>query len=142
MTITPGRLVTVLTPVLFAPLAGTISVLAAEHVPGLNIDRGALEEIFIAGAVIAFGKAGLWLKGWQDYERREQALPGDVADDVALEASLAEGPVLGADAADGFDEAFAVDADEPDLDEDNDFDDDLFDEEDDELLTPAAGSRE
>src|SRR5512133_1834213 len=73
MTITPGRLVAILTPVLFAPLAGSISVLAARYLPGVDIDQGSLQAIFIAGATIAFGKAALWLKGWQDWEKRQES---------------------------------------------------------------------
>ena len=71
MTITPGRLVAFLTPLIFAPLAGSISVLAARYLPGVDIDQSSLQAIFIAGATIAFGKAALWLKGWQDWEKRE-----------------------------------------------------------------------
>jgi hypothetical protein len=80
MTITPGRLVAFLTPVIFAPLAGSISVLAARYLPGVDIDQGSLQAIFIAGATIAFGKAALWLKGWQDWEKREADAPSDVVD--------------------------------------------------------------
>lgn len=80
MTITPGRLVALLTPLIFAPLAGSISVLAARYLPGVDIDQGSLQAIFIAGATIAFGKAALWLKGWQDWEKREADMPSDVVD--------------------------------------------------------------
>jgi hypothetical protein len=73
MSIAPNRAVAVLTPVIFAPLAGSICVLAAKYVPGVDIDQGSVEAIFITGATIAFAKAGLWLKGWQDWEKREQA---------------------------------------------------------------------
>jgi hypothetical protein len=78
MTITPGRLVALLTPLIFAPLAGSISVLAARHLPGVDIDQGSLQAIFITGATIAFGKAALWLKGWQDWEKRQADAPSDV----------------------------------------------------------------
>jgi hypothetical protein len=80
MTITPGRLVALLTPLIFAPLAGSISVLAARYLPGVNIDQGSLQAIFIAGATIAFGKAALWLKGWQDWEKREADASAEIGD--------------------------------------------------------------
>ena len=70
----PNRVVTALTPLVFAPLAGAISVFAAANVPGLDIDTGQLQAVFIAGATIAFGKAALWLKGWQDFEQRDDAV--------------------------------------------------------------------
>jgi hypothetical protein len=91
MVISPNRLVAVLTPLVFAPLAGAVSVLAAEHLPGLDIDSDQLQQIFIAGALIAFGKAGLWLKGWQDWEKRQAEVPEDVVNDEALASSMDAG---------------------------------------------------
>jgi hypothetical protein len=88
MGISPNRLVAILTPLVFAPLAGAVSVFAAEHIPGLEIDSGQLQQVFIAGALIAFGKAGLWLKGWQDWEKTQNAVPEDVANDMALAAAV------------------------------------------------------
>jgi hypothetical protein len=67
----PNRIVAVLTPLLFAPLAGSVSALAAEYFPGIDVPSNALEEIFIAGALIAFAKAAQWTQGWQKYEARE-----------------------------------------------------------------------
>ena len=67
----PNRIVAVLTPLVFAPLAGSISALAAEYFPGIDVPSSALEEIFIAGALIAFAKAAQWTQGWQKYEARE-----------------------------------------------------------------------
>jgi hypothetical protein len=142
MTITPGRLVAILTPVLFAPLAGSISVLAARYLPGVDIDQGSLQAIFIAGATIAFGKAALWLKGWQDWEKRQEGAP--VADvdlpvhDEAAESGedFDEGPVLAAsplDEEDPVDEEDPLDAEEPDFD-DSDLDD--------LLAAPAAAGNE
>jgi hypothetical protein len=64
-----NRWVVALTPLVFAPIAGSISVLAARYLPGVDIDKNQVEAIFIAGATIAFAKAGLWLKGWQDHEK-------------------------------------------------------------------------
>jgi hypothetical protein len=80
MIITPGRAVAFLTPLVFAPLAGAISVWAARHFPGVDIDQGSLQAIFIAGATIAFGKAAIWLKGWQDWEKREADAAGAAVD--------------------------------------------------------------
>lgn len=117
MTFTPGRLVATLTPLVFAPLAGAISVLIAEHAPGLDIDSDQLQQIFIAGALIAFGKAGLWLKGWQDYEKTQEAGPADVLNDVALEASMDVEPE---DAVDLDEEAALADGIDPDEDDDDD----------------------
>ena len=88
MSINPNRLVTILTPLVFAPLAGAISVFAADHIPGLEIDSGQLQAVFISGALIAFGKAGLGLKGWQNWEAAQNAVPADVANDVALAATI------------------------------------------------------
>jgi hypothetical protein len=108
MTTSPNRLVAMLTPIVFAPLAGSIAVLAARYFPGVDVDQGSLQAIFIAGATIAFGKAALWLKGWQDWEKREAE---GAADDVELppagddltafadEPSFEEDPMLGDDPA-------------------------------------------
>lgn len=141
MTITPGRLVAILTPVLFAPLAGSICVLAARYLPGVDIDQGRLQAIFIAGATIAFGKAALWLKGWQDWEKRQESAPvADVDlpthDDAESGADFDEGSVLAEsplDDEDPVDEEDPVDAEEPDFD-DSDLDD--------LLAAPAAAGNE
>jgi len=76
MHISPNRAVAVLTPAIFAPLAGAISVFAATQA-GVEVSEQELTAIFIAGATIAFGKAGLWLKGWQDFEKGQEVLPAD-----------------------------------------------------------------
>ncbi len=127
MTITPGRLVAFLTPVLFAPLAGSISVLAARYLPGVDIDQGSLQAIFIAGATIAFGKAALWLKGWQDWEKREADAHGDVVDlpDDHAGSGFDEEPAPAQDAAaeeDPVEEEGPVDGEGLDFD-DSDLDD-------------------
>ena len=130
--ISPNRVVTALTPLVFAPLAGAISVFAAANVPGLEIDTGQLQAVFIAGATIAFGKAALWLKGWQEFEQRDAAVAT-----TDLEVSgFDDGDLLGDEA--GTDEDDGIDGvdlgDEADFDEDlddvglldeQDFDDDL-----------------
>jgi hypothetical protein len=104
MSVSPNRLVALLTPIVFAPLAGTISVLVARY--GLDIDTGSLQAIFIAGATIAFGKGALWLKGWQEHEKRQ----GEPADAPAGAA----------------DQEPDLDALEPDLEPEPDHDDELL----------------
>ena len=124
MGIAPNRLVAVLTPLVFAPLAGTVSVLLAEHFPGLDVESDKLQQIFIAGALIAFGKAGLWLKGWQDWEKGQGDVPADVADDVALEAALDPGhesDLAGAYDPDPAGAELGLDPDEDDFEDDDAF---------------------
>src|SRR5690349_4580702 len=72
MSFAPNRVVAFLTPLVFAPVAGAVSVWAAQHA-GVDIDATSLQAVFIAGAGIAFGKAALWLKGWQDWEKSDAA---------------------------------------------------------------------
>jgi hypothetical protein len=69
----PNRIVALLTPLVFAPLAGAIAAWVAENAPGIEVSASALEEIFIAGALIALAPAVQWLHGWQKYEAREAA---------------------------------------------------------------------
>ena len=123
MGIPTNRLVAILTPLIFAPLAGWISVVAADNIPGLNIDSDQLQQVFIAGALVAFGKAALWLKGWQDFEKAQTVVPEEVANDIGLSSTI--DPGAGAPVAD--DEPALADAD-PDLDPD---DEDAGDDDDD-----------
>lgn len=69
----PNRIVAFLTPLVFAPLAGVISTWAADNLPGVNVPPNAVEEIFIAGALIALAPAAQWLHGWQKYEQQREA---------------------------------------------------------------------
>ena len=145
MTITPGRLVALLTPLIFAPLAGSISVVAARYLPGVDIDQGSLQAIFIAGATIAFGKAALWLKGWQDWEKREADASGDVVDlpDDHAGSGFDEEPAPAQDAApddEPVEDEDAVDADEDPVEgEELDFDESDLD---DPLGAPVASGTE
>ena len=86
MNLPPNRVVALLTPLVFAPLAGSISVLVARY--GLDIDSDSLQAIFIAGTTVAFGKAALWLKGWQDHERHAAEPAGDPSGAADLEPDL------------------------------------------------------
>jgi hypothetical protein len=83
----PNRAVAVLTPILFAPLAGAISAWVATHAPGLDLPPDQVQAVFIAGALIAFGKGAQWLHGWQRYEARESA---DASTAMALDTRTAE----------------------------------------------------
>ena len=106
---------------MFAPLAGSLSVLAAKYLPGVDIDSGQLEGIFIAGATIAFAKAGLWLKGWQDHEKREEGAAFAASLEGHDEPDLEAGP----DDLDPLDESELDDDELFDADEEPDLDDDL-----------------
>ena len=145
MTITPGRLVALLTPLIFAPLAGSISVLAARYLPGVDIDQGSLQAIFIAGATIAFGKAAIWLKGWQDWEKREADAASDVVDlpDDHAGSGFDEEPATAQDAGPGdepVEDEDPVDADEDPVEgEELDFDESDLD---DPLGAPVASGTE
>ena len=65
-----NRVVALATP-LFAAAAGWVATWLAENAPGVSIDQSALEEIFIAGALIALAPAAQWLHGWQKWEARQ-----------------------------------------------------------------------
>ena len=75
----PNRIVALLTPLVFAPLAGVIATWAAENLPGVTVPRESIEEIFIAGALIALAPAAQWLHGWQKYEQRQQEVENAAA---------------------------------------------------------------
>jgi hypothetical protein len=90
---TPNRVVAVFTPLVFAPLAGAVAAWLAEHFPGFNVDQNALEEIFIAGALIALAPAAQWLHGWQKFEARQAELEHDVALAEAAAPALATAAV-------------------------------------------------
>jgi hypothetical protein len=66
-----NRIVALLTPLVFAPLAGVVSTWAADNLPGVSLPSDKVEEIFIAGALIALAPAAQWLHGWQKYEQRQ-----------------------------------------------------------------------
>jgi hypothetical protein len=83
----PNRAVALLTPIVFAPLAGAVSAWVASHLPGVDLPADQVQAVFIAGSLIAFGKAAQWLRGWQAYEAREAA---DASSAMALDARTAE----------------------------------------------------
>jgi hypothetical protein len=123
----PNRIVAVLTPLVFAPLAGAVAAWLAEHFPGVEVDQGALQEIFIAGALIALAPAAQWLHGWQKYEARQAELERDL-----VLANAAAQPPVAADEAEDEDAEDLSALDELDelaeLAELDDFDEELFEE--------------
>ena len=131
-----NRVVALATP-LFAAAAGWVSTWLAENIPGVSISESALEEIFIAGALIALAPAAQWLHGWQKWEARQADAQ------QALEIANAAPPTLIAveAAADGapFDESGEFDElDELDaLEELAELDEELLAEE--EAPAPAGG---
>jgi hypothetical protein len=138
--ITPGRVVALLTPLVFAPAAGAISVAAAKYLPGVNVDAGKLQAIFIAGATAALGQGALWLKGWQDYEKRQALVPEGVSNDIRLEETLTPESTIATAAPepngngivdDGLGDELLADGFDEEL---EDSDDDLLEDEDEELV--------
>ena len=131
-----NRVVALATP-LFAAAAGWVATWLAENVPGVSIDQSALEEIFIAGALIALAPAAQWLHGWQKWEARQADAQ------QALEIANAAPPTLIAVEAGGnggfFDESGEFDEiDELDaLGDLEEFDEELLAEE--EEPAPAGG---
>ena len=124
---TPNRIVALLTPLVFAPLAGACATWLAKHFPGIEVSQSDLQSIFIAGALVALAPAVQWLHGWQKYEARQ----ADAEHEVEV-ANIAAGTAMAAPQAVG---AEAELADLSDLDELGDDDlDDLTDGFDDELL--------
>jgi hypothetical protein len=83
----PNRIVALVTPVA-ALAAGACATWLAQHFPGINIDQGSLQSVFVAGAVVALAPAAQWLHGWQKYEARE----ADAANAIKL-GTLGGSPV-------------------------------------------------
>jgi hypothetical protein len=117
---TPNRVVAVLTPLVFAPLAGAVSAWLARHAPGVDVQKDDLQAVFIGGALIALAPAAQWLHGWQKYEARE-AEKEEAVEVATIQTASAEeaGPPPddsgGLDEFDDFDDADEFgDVDEPD----------------------------
>jgi hypothetical protein len=115
----PNRIVALLTPLVFAPLAGVCATWAAENLPGVTVPRESIEEIFIAGALIALAPAAQWLHGWQKYEARQDEALLAASTGFDTTSVVAEAPEEDLDL---LDDEF----EDLDLDELDDFDD--FDE--------------
>lgn len=117
----PNRVVAFLTPLAFAPLAGGVSTWLANHVPGAEVSQGQLQEIFIAGALVALAPAAQWLHGWQKYESQQAEREQMVE---AAAAAAASAPLVAEPPSEDVDDE-SEDFDE--LDDFGEFDD--FDEE-------------
>jgi hypothetical protein len=109
----PNRVVAVLTPLVFAPLAGAIATWIADNIPGAEISADSLEQVFIGGALIGLAPAAQWLHGWQKYEARkaEQEHAVELATapagvPVAAPAAEPELEELDAAEAEGLDDEF------------------------------------
>ena len=102
----PNRIVAVLTPLVFAPLAGAVATWIADNVPGTTISASSLEEVFIGGALIGLAPAAQWLHGWQKYEAREAEKSSAI--ELANVAATPSGAQAGAPEADfdDFEEGF------------------------------------
>jgi hypothetical protein len=83
--VSPNRIVVLLTPLVFAPLAGFISLKLADL--GINLSSSRAQDIivqgaiFLGGVIIAFLKSRKWLQGWQDFEKRQDWLVNSQLDD-------------------------------------------------------------
>lgn len=62
----PNRVVVLLTPILFVPAAGWVTVKAAQL--GLTLDNDQVVGAFVAGGLAAITMAYKFLTGWQAYE--------------------------------------------------------------------------
>jgi hypothetical protein len=128
---TPNRLVALLTPIA-APIAGYIASVLATEFPGLELPKSAVEEIFIAGSLIALAPAAQWLHGWQKWEQQQAQTEAAVA--VATVEAAAPPPTVQVDVQqdesfadqgfedEGFDSSFELD----EFDDFDDLDDELF----------------
>ena len=118
-----NRIVALLTPLVFAPLAGVVSTWAADNLPGVTLPPDKIEEVFIAGALIALAPAAQWLHGWQKYEQRQDEAI------AAAAAGFGVTSVVTAEALPPEDELALLDEDLEGLDELDELDDlDDFDE--------------
>jgi hypothetical protein len=148
---TPNRIVAVLTPLVFAPLAGACASWLAQHFPGVDVSQSDLQAIFISGALIALAPAAQWLHGWQKYEARQAdaetavqvataaatAAPTVPAGAVSTDADVEDdGDLMDLDALDISDDLDELDAFGDDA-LDDDFEDDLVADEGEPAVSPS-----
>jgi len=123
----PNRIVAVLTPLVFAPLAGAVATWIADNVPGTTISASSLEEVFIGGALIGLAPAAQWLHGWQKYEAREAEKEStiELANSTAA-TPAAQGGEMDADFEDFEDDFADFDGFEDEFEDLDELDDELF----------------
>lgn len=123
----PNRIVAVMTPLVFAPLAGAVATWIADNIPGADISASSLEEVFIGGALIGLAPAAQWLHGWQKYEAREAEKESAIElANTAAASPAGQGGAMQADAG-GFEDEFEdFDDFEDEFDDLDALDDELF----------------
>jgi hypothetical protein len=123
----PNRIVAVMTPLVFAPLAGAVATWIADNVPGTTISASSLEEVFIGGALIGLAPAAQWLHGWQKYEAREAEKESTIELANATAAtSAAQGGEMEVDFEDFEDDFADFDGFEDEFEDLDELDDELF----------------
>lgn len=122
----PNRIVAVLTPLVFAPLAGAVATWIADNVPGTTISASSLEEVFIGGALIGLAPAAQWLHGWQKYEAREAEKESAVELANTTAAPSAAQGAMEADFEDFEDDFADIDDFEDEFEDLDELDDELF----------------
>ena len=64
-TFPPNRIAVLLTPLVFIPIAGSVTAWLATHFPGLDLSEGAVIGLAGAAALSAFTLGYKWLDQWQ-----------------------------------------------------------------------------
>jgi hypothetical protein len=105
--VSPNRIVALLTPLVFAPAAGTVSAWLAKTVPGVEISQDQVMTVFVGGALIALAPALQWLHGWQKFEARQADIQHavDLAN-AGPSATVATEPMFGEFDEDGPNDGF------------------------------------
>lgn len=81
-----NRVVAVLGPIVFVPIAGFLASWTAAHFPGLPaINSNWLAGIFALGAASALAAVYKWLDGWQKHEDRQHWASTASLEDIMLD---------------------------------------------------------
>lgn len=69
-----NRIVALLTPLVFVPIAAWVAGLVADHFPGLPpLTSAQVLAVMVSAAVSAIGLAYKWLDGWQKHEAAKRS---------------------------------------------------------------------